>query len=277
MVYSEPFRCQQDREQVKNLNVDIIAELMMSEKTVRSTREDHTKYDVAPLSKAEGIRLTEKSEHDVNFDIRPGEIVALAGPVGSGKEDLAMILAKQQEPVAGTISSPMDKFPKIGFVPTDRHSSGYIGLLGVRENVTICGLEILSGNTGFINRHLEVEHVSALAKQTNVISSSLEQAVSQLSGGDQQKVVFARSLCRSPDIVVAMSPTRGVDVGAKEQLYALLRDLAKKGLGVVVSGEEDEIEQLANRVVIVFKERIVDELVGDYSMKYLILHMEGVT
>jgi len=73
-----------------------------------------------------------------------------------------------------------------------------------------------------------------------------------------------------------LSPTRGVDVGAKEQLYALLRKLASEGLGVVVvSDEEDEIDQLANRVVIVFEGRIVDQLVGEYSMKDLILHMEG--
>ena len=78
-------------------------------------------------------------------------------------------------------------------------------------------------------------------------------------------------------MIVALSPTRGVDVGAKEQLYALLRDLASKGLGViVVSDEEDEITQLANLVVINFKRQVVDELHGDYTMKDLILRMEGV-
>ncbi len=78
-------------------------------------------------------------------------------------------------------------------------------------------------------------------------------------------------------MIVALSPTRGVDVGAKEQLYALLRDLASKGLGViVVSDEEDEIAQLASRVVIVFEGKITGELRGDYTMKDLILRMEGV-
>ena len=110
-----------------------------------------------------------------------------------------------------------------------------------------------------------------------MVASSLEQPVSQLSGGNQQKVVFARALCRDPEIVVALSPTRGVDVGAKEQLYALLRDLARQGLGVVVvSDEEDEIAQLANRVVIVFDDEVKDQLVGDYTIKDLVLRMEGV-
>ena len=210
--------------------------------------------------------------------MRPGEIVALAGPVGGGKEDLALVLACQQPPVGGQVSGPNGTLPTIGYVPTDRHASGYVGILGVRENVALGGLEALSGNLGFISKSKEDSLVSRLTRQTDVIASSLDQAVSQLSGGNQQKVVFARALCRDPQIIVALSPTRGVDVGAKEQLYALLRDLASKGLGViVVSDEEDEISQLANRVVIVFEDRIVDEMVGDYRMEDLILHMEGAT
>jgi ABC-type sugar transport system ATPase subunit len=168
--------------------------------------------------------------------------------------------------------------PTIGYVPTDRHASGYVGILGVRENVALGGLEALSNGWGFLSKKKENDLVGRLTQQTHVIASSLDQAVAQLSGGNQQKVVFARALCRDPQVVVALSPTRGVDVGAKEQLYALLRDLASKGLGViVVSDEEDEISQLANRVVIVFEDRIVDQMTGDYRMEDLILHMEGAT
>lgn len=264
------------REPVANLDVETIANLMMGEETLRSARVDHSTTD-APLIEARGLKVSAKAHGTIDFLVRPGEIVALAGPVGSGKEDLAMILAGQLKPVSGTVTSPRDKMPTVGLVPTDRHASGYVGILGVRENVAIGGLDMLSGRFGFIDGKREAEHVRTLARQTNVISSSLEQPVSQLSGGNQQKVVFARSLCRNPDVVVAMSPTRGVDVGAKEQLYALLRGLAQRGLGVVVvSDEEDEIDQLANRVVIVFEGKIVDELTGNYSMKELILRMEGV-
>lgn len=195
----------------------------------------------------------------INLTVSRGEIVALAGPVGSGKEDLALILAGHKQPANGKVSGAGGRMPVIGLVPTDRHASGYVGILGVRENVAVGGLGLLSNSLGFINRRKEAEHVGGLARQTNVIASSLEQPVGQLSGGNQQKVVFARSLCQSPDVIVALSPTRGVDVGAKEQLYALLRDLASKGLGVVVvSDEEDEISQLANRVVIVFEGAVVD-------------------
>jgi ABC-type sugar transport system ATPase subunit len=265
------------REPVANLDVETIANLMMGEKTVRSVRKDHTDAEGDVLLEAKGVTLKGFPDSKIDFQVSPGEIVALAGPVGSGKEALALALAGQETPESGKIASARAPFPTIGFVPTDRHASGYVGMLGVRENVSIGGLDVLANKAGFIRRRREEPHVRRLTGQTNVIASSLEQAVGQLSGGNQQKVVFARSLCRSPDVIVALSPTRGVDVGAKEQLYALLRKLASEGLGVVVvSDEEDEIEQLANRVVIVFEGKVVDQLVGDYSMKDLILRMEGV-
>ncbi len=268
----------QARTSVTGLDVATIAHIMMGEKTVRSSREDHSDTAAAPLLQAKGLRLWAKSAEDINLDVRPGEIVALAGPVGGGKEDLAMILAGQTKPHAGRVTGPAGSLPTIGFVPTDRHESGYVGMLSVRENISVGGLDVMSNRFGLLDLAKEQTFVERLTTKTNVIASSLDQAVGQLSGGNQQKVVFARALCRDPQVVVAMSPTRGVDVGAKEQLYALLRDLANKGLGViVVSDEEDEIDQLANRVVIVFEGRIVDELVGAYRMEDLILHMEGVT
>ena len=265
------------REPVANLDVRQIANLMMGEETTRSAREDHTQSNAGALIEVRQLQLHAKNSTEIDFQVRAGEIVALAGPVGGGKEDLALILAGQKQPVAGTVSSPRGKLPTIGFVPTDRHESGYVGILGVRENVTIGGLDLLSDAWGFVDRKKESVHVGEMVRKTRVISSSLEQPVSQLSGGNQQKVVFARALCHGPEVIVAMSPTRGVDVGAKEQLYGLLRDLARQGMGiVVVSDEEDEIEQLANRVAIIVEGKLVDELVGDYDMKDLILHMEGV-
>ena len=266
------------RAPVDGLDVATLANVMMGEKTVRSVREDHTKPEAQPLLQAVDVRISARSTKSINVDVRPGEIVALAGPVGAGKEDLAMILAGQQDPFSGKVTAPQRDMPIIGFVPTDRHQSGYVGMLSVRENVSIGGLDVMSNRLGLLDRRKETAFVERLTTKTNVIASSLDQAVSQLSGGNQQKVVFARALCRDPQVFIAMSPTRGGDVGAKEQLYALLRDLASKGLGViVVSDEEDEIDQLANRVVIVFEGHVVDELVGSYRMEDLILRMEGVT
>ena len=145
------------RAPVSGLNVETIANLMMGEETVRSVRVDHTNHEAPALLCAKGIRVDKHAKAEINFQARPGEIVALAGPVGVGKEDLAMILAGQQKPVSGEITSPRGAFPTIGLVPTDRHASGYVGILGVRENVAIGGLDVLSGPLGFVKGRREAE------------------------------------------------------------------------------------------------------------------------
>jgi len=90
-------------------------------------------------------------------------------------------------------------------------------------------------------------------------------------------VVFARALCRAPQVIVALSPTRGVDIAAKEQLYQLLRDLASDGIGVlIVSDEHEEIEQIANRVIVIVDNQVSAVLEGDYSAQDLVLRMEGI-
>jgi ABC-type sugar transport system ATPase subunit len=265
------------REPVGNLDVTTIANLMVGEDVSRSIRVDHTRKDAPPLLRAEGIRTSKVFPDAIDLEVRAGEILALAGPVGSGKEDLAMILAGQLPPVTGKVTSPKGKLPTVGLVPTDRHISGYVGMLSVRENISLGGLDLLSNDLGFISKAKELALVERLADETHVRASSTEQAVGQLSGGNQQKVVFARALCRSPEVIVALSPTRGVDVGAKEQLYGLLRNLAEDGIAVVVvSDEHEEIDQLANRVVFVYEHRLVGELAGDYHLNDLILRMEGV-
>jgi ABC-type sugar transport system ATPase subunit len=136
------------RAAVSSLDVEMIADIMMGEKTVRSVREDHTQHASSPLLDAKEIRVDPKCESVIDFKIKPGEIVALAGPVGGGKEALAMILSGQVKPESGTIISSRINFPTIGLVPTDRHASGYVGILGVRENVALGGLEMLSGMGG---------------------------------------------------------------------------------------------------------------------------------
>lgn len=265
------------REPVGNLDVNMIANLMVGEDVSRSIRVDHTRTDAPPVLQAQGIRTSKVFPDTIDLEVRAGEILALAGPVGSGKENLAMILAGQLSPVEGKVTSQKGQLPTVGLVPTDRHVSGYVGMLSVRENISLGGLDLLSNGLGFISRSAENALIQRLTDETQVRASSSEQAVGQLSGGNQQKVVFARALCHGPQVVIAMSPTRGVDVGAKEQLYALLRNLAREGIGVVVvSDEHDEIDQLANRVVFVYEHRLVGELSGDYQLDDLILRMEGV-
>jgi len=264
------------REPVEKLDIARIANLMVGEDVIRSSRVNHARDDQEPVLHVRGVQIESADDSPIDFDVKAGEIVAFGGPVGSGKEELGMIIAGQKEPHAGSVATNDDTMP--GYVPTDRHQSGYVGILSIRENITLGGLDVLTNPMGFVKGDRERSRIDELIKATDVIASSPSQAVAQLSGGNQQKVVFARALCRSPNVVVALSPTRGVDVGAKEQLYELLRKLAQQGIGVVVvSDEHEEIDQIANRVLIVFENRIVATLEGEYRIEDLVLKMEGVT
>jgi ABC-type sugar transport system ATPase subunit len=264
------------REPVDRLDIQRIASLMVGEEVVRSSRVHHGQDEESPVLEVKDLRIGSRFDPAISFHVRPGEILALGGPVGSGKEDLGMILAGHQKPHSGTVTVKDGKPP--GYVPTDRHQSGYVGILSIRENITLGGLDVLTDGFGFVQGHKEEARIQGLIRATDVIASSPEQAVMHLSGGNQQKVVFARALCRDPKVIVALSPTRGVDVGAKEQLYQLLRKLAAQGIGiVVVSDEHEEIDQIANRVLIVFENDIVATLEGDYSIEDLVIKMEGVT
>lgn len=264
-------------EPVKNLDTGKIANLMVGSSVQRSSRVDHRQDDAGMALTVSDIKLHDETDPSISFSVSPGEILALAGPVGAGKEDLAMIIAGQKKPFSGDLVFPVGQ-ERPGYVPSDRHQDGYVGILSIRENIALGGLDVLTTSLGFVDHNAENQRVDDLMKSTDVIASSSSQAAMHLSGGNQQKVVFARALCHNPSVLVALSPTRGVDVGAKEQLYKLLRDLAQKGLGVVVvSDEHEEIDQIANRVLIIHDNGIVATLKDAYSIEDLVLKMEGVT
>lgn len=264
------------REPIENLDISRIANLMVGEKVVRSSRVNYAKEGKSAVLDLQDIQIGSPNDPRISFQVKPGEIVALGGPVGSGKEDIGMIIAGQKRPFSGSVKTLDNNRP--GYVPTDRHQSGYVGMLTIRENIGLGGLDVITNNLGFVKSEAEEDLIRQLIQSTDVIASSPEQAVMHLSGGNQQKVVFARALSRSPQVLVALSPTRGVDVGAKEQLYELLRKLAQTGIGIViVSDEHEEIDQIANRVIIVFENKVVATLEGEYKIEDLVVKMEGVT
>jgi len=267
------------REATEKLDIARIANLMVGEEVVRSTRKDTAHKEAKPVLQVTDLQIDSTNDPKISFDVKPGEIIALGGPVGSGKEDLGMIIAGHMKPRSGSVVTDGGGARMLpGYVPSDRHQDGYVGILSIRENITLGGLDVLTNSFGFVDGKREAERVTELMKSTDVIASSSAQAAMHLSGGNQQKVVFARALCRNPNVLVALSPTRGVDVGAKEQLYELLRSLAAKGLGViVVSDEHEEIDQIANRVLIIYENGVAATLEGDYSIEDLVIKMEGVT
>ncbi len=148
-------------------------------------------------------------------------------------------------------------------MPADRHHEGLMMSMSVRENTALTALERL-GTARFVSRRREVEVVGAELDGLNVKAATLESPITSLSGGNQQKIVMARSLLSKPDIVLADEPTQGVDVGARAEIYRILREVSDNGVPVVVaSSDAKELEGLCDRVIVLSRGHVVASLVGD--------------
>ncbi len=223
--------------------------------------------------------LTAAGVDGASLDVRAGEIVGLAGLVGAGRSELARAIfgavpAKASEMTAGT--TPLSGKPagsiraKVTMIPESRKDDGLMLRRPVRENVSLASLRSLE-RFGFVRRRLEAEQVRG-ALMRSAASSSLEAPPAALSGGNQQKLMFARALLTQPVVLIADEPTRGVDVGAKRDLYQLLVDMAASGVAILlISNEMEEILGLAHRVIVMRAGRVVAELTEDRMTEEAIL------
>jgi galactofuranose transport system ATP-binding protein len=148
-------------------------------------------------------------------------------------------------------------------LPEDRKSEGIVPNLSVRENIVLAALPRIS-RAGLVSRAKQDEIVDYFIKRLRIKASSPEQKVSELSGGNQQKVMLARWLCLNPKLLLLDEPTRGIDVGAKAEVQGVINELAKDGLGVVlISSELEELIEGSDRVIVLKEGRVVGELTGD--------------
>ena len=211
---------------------------------------------------------------EVRFGVRKGEILGVAGLMGSGREELVKALYGLVRPDAGTIhvdglpvriASPEDAIRLgIGFVTEDRKEAGIFPLMSVRENVT---LNVLRRIARFGGLHVEERRERGLlgeyARFLNIRYASEAQPVMFLSGGNQQKIVLARALATRCRILLLLEPTRGIDVGAKAEIYQLMGELSRQGMAlVVVSSDLPELIAVCSRVLVVWQGRITGDLSG---------------
>lgn len=209
----------------------------------------------------------------VDLTLRGGEIVGLAGLVGSGRTELARTLFGLDRPVAGSIAvdgrqvkipSPQQAIRHgIYLVPEDRKRSGLVIEFPVVGNVTLASLTGFA-RFGLINR--ASERVAAERQKTalQIRTPNLDVEVRSLSGGNQQKVVLAKWLSMAPRLLIFDEPTRGIDVGAKSEIYQLMRDLSDKGVGILmISSDMEEVIGVSDRVVVMHEGRIAGELSRD--------------
>lgn len=219
---------------------------------------------------------------DVDLAIRAGEIVALAGLVGAGRSEVAHAIYGAEPADSGSMTlagqpfSPAD--PRAGLsagvslIPESRKDQGLLLDRSVKDNITLPYLRAIE-RLGLLSARREGGLAKELSGRVGVKSASVDAAVRTLSGGNQQKVLFARSLVRTPVLLIADEPTRGVDVGAKRAIYDLIVELASEGMGVlVVSSELEEVLGLAHRIIVMHEGRVVTEMSGAEATEELIMH-----
>lgn len=218
------------------------------------------------LFAVEGLRRGDKV-NDVSFSVRAGEILGLAGLVGAGRTETLRAIFGADQRDGGTmtmdgkplaIHSPRDAVRSgIAFVPEDRKSQGAILSLSVRNNITMPFLRRVVNFLGIFRGQRERVIVQELIGRLSIKTHSMENAVGNLSGGNQQKVVLAKWLGTDCRVLLLDEPTRGVDVGAKVEIYTIINELASRGLGLVLaSSEMMEIIGMCDRVAVMSAGRI---------------------
>ena len=216
--------------------------------------------------------LTSDWHRGIDFEVRAGEVVGFAGLVGAGRTELAKVIfgelprtggAIEVDGKAVTINKPSDAIAHgIGYTPEDRKREGLILIRSVLENASMVILRRMT-RFRFVKRRTERRVVGEYVARLRVRTPSLDQEVGKLSGGNQQKVVLARWLAARPRVLMLDEPTRGIDVGAKAEIYRLVDELANEGLGIVlISSELAEILGLCDRIYVMQSGRITGELSG---------------
>ena len=213
--------------------------------------------------------LTRAGEfEDVDLVVRRGEIVGLSGLVGAGRSEFAQSIFGIRPPEAGEIKidgkevripSPQAAMERgIFYVPEERRSQGLILPFSIKNNITLSILDRIA-RFGFVPRS-ERATADRFAKELSIRGGNLSDPVSRLSGGNQQKVVLAKSLAREPSILLLDEPTRGIDVGAKSEIYRLIDDLAKEGKAILlISSELEEVLSMSDRIVVMREGHVTGE------------------
>jgi ribose transport system ATP-binding protein len=231
---------------------------------------DATHHAEERLLEARGLRGADRRLDHADVSVRAGEIVGLAGLLGSGRTELARAIFGADPVAAGEVkvdgrpvrfASPADAIKAgIGLAPEDRKSEGIIPEMSLRENLTLALLPAIS-RWGIVDRRRQQAVVDRFIQRLDIKTTGPEQKIRELSGGNQQKVLLARWLCLDPRLLLLDEPTRGIDVGAKGEIQALINELADSGLGVLmISSELEELVEGSDRVVVLRDGRTVAEL-----------------
>lgn len=203
----------------------------------------------------------------VSFDLREGEILGIAGLMGAGRTELAKTIYGSYKAKAGSIKisgkevkikSPEEGLAnRIAYVSEDRKGDGLVLGLSVKENMSLSSLSLFENSMKALNKEEEKNKVNEYIGKFNIKTPGMDQIIKNLSGGNQQKVAIAKALMTDPKILILDEPTRGVDVGAKKEIYDLINKLKELGLSIImISSEMPEVLGLSDRIMVMYEQKV---------------------
>jgi len=269
--------CLIDTRPAKDLDIETVIKLMVGRKMESAFPEKHGQ-PIGPISLEVKNLCQGRTFRDVNFKLRQGEIVGFAGLMGAGRTEVVRALFGMDPVSSGTVSikgkavaiNGVQDSIKHGMVMVseDRKRYGIIPVRDVKENISLSSLEKVRNLFG-IDHRKERQRDAEMSRRMNVKTPSLETLISSLSGGNQQKIVIAKWLLCAPEILLLDEPTRGIDVGAKFEIYKLITELAAEGKAVLmISSEMEELIGVCDRIYVMAKGRISGELARpDFSQE----------
>lgn len=230
-----------------------------------------------------GLRTPSRPRQTVSFDVARGEILGVAGLVGAGRSEMAQAIFGVDTPLAGevvldgqpvVIRGPRDAIVAgIFLAPEDRRRTGLITGLTVRENITLPGLRRYA-SWGWVRRKEEAGIARRQVEALRVKTPGLETKTMNLSGGNQQKVVLGKWLALEPRVIIFDEPTRGIDVGAKAEIYRLMRELADRGVAIVmISSDMEEVLGVSDRIAVMHEGAIAGFLAREQFSEHAILQL----
>jgi len=269
-----------------DIRSDDLVDALLAGQEQRRHRAENTApaLDARPAVQLRGATDREGAFTDVTLSVAPGELIAIGGVGGSGKYSVGEAIAGLRSLGSGEIVVAGDPIRTgdvkasqragIGFVPADRHKDGYVPQLSVAENMTMGVMDQLAPR-GFFSPRAQTEMSRTLIADVALVPPDPRLAVSGLSGGNQQKVVLARALARSPRVLVLISPTAGVDIAAKDAIYALMLRALADGVAVILISDDVEELLVSPRVLIMREGRISSEL-ADPTEEDIVRAIEGL-
>lgn len=257
-------------QEVSGITRETLIDCMVGRQLTESFPEKHVEIGRVAL---EVRHLTGSGDADVSFSVRKGEVLGIAGLVGSGRTELLRLIYGADRKDSGevlvngqkvTIRSPKDALRSgIGLIPEDRKRQGCLLMQSVMWNTSIMCIRGISSRS-FVNKDREKSLAEEYRKAFNIKAHSLTQKVNTLSGGNQQKVVLAKTLAANAEILMFDEPTRGIDVGAKQEIYQLICRLASEGKAIIiVSSEMEELLGLSDRLIVMAEGCLTGELTKD--------------